>query len=62
MMFRFALALAGAAALASVAPAAAHPDAVRSCGLFTDRSGERVGAVVVRGPASRPPGACCGGT
>ncbi|HEY4281172.1 MAG TPA: hypothetical protein VGM91_23360 [Conexibacter sp.] len=38
-----------AAALASAAPAGAHPAANRPCGRFTDRDGTRIGAVVMRG-------------
>lgn len=49
MLLRSALMLACAAALASAVPAAARPDAGRSCGVFTDRAGARIVAVVLRG-------------
>jgi hypothetical protein len=48
-MFRTAITLACATALAVAAPASAHPTAGRSCGLFTDRDGARIGAVVLHG-------------
>src|SRR4051812_44064882 len=43
------LAVAVAAVPASGGPAAAHPAADRSCGLFTDRDGARIGVMVLRG-------------
>ena len=53
MSRRLALALAVAVAAvpasAAAGPAAAHPAASRSCGLFTDRDGARIGVMVLRG-------------
>ena len=62
-MLRTTLALACAAALATAATAAAHPAKDRSCGLFTERDGALIGAVVERGARrARRRGGCCAGT
>src|SRR3954453_10881921 len=49
MSLRLALALAAVTVVANSGLAAAHPAAGRSCGLFIDRDGARIGVMVLRG-------------